>query len=86
MSPSRRQHEWIKMQLRLSGSSLAEVARELGVAKTTVTAVCQGHRRSRRIKAAIAAKLDLPAEALWPESTHADAALVAPEPGRDDMP
>ena len=67
MSPARRQHEWIKMQLRLCGSSLADIARELGVAKTTVTAVSQGLRRSRRIEAAIVAKLGMPPERLWPE-------------------
>jgi lambda repressor-like predicted transcriptional regulator len=59
MSPSLEQHERIKMQLRLVGSSLADVARELGVRATTVTCVSQGYRRSRRIEAAIADKLGL---------------------------
>ncbi len=67
MTRTRRQHERIKMQLRLRGSSLAEVARELGVTRTTVTAVCQGRCRSRRIELAIATKLGQTAEQLWPE-------------------
>ena len=53
------------MRLRLAGSSLAAVARELGVRATTVTSVSQGYRRSRRIESAIAGKLGLTAEALW---------------------
>lgn len=71
MSPSRRQHEQIKMRLRLRGSSLAQIARELAVARTSVTAVCQGGHRSRRIEAAIAAKLGVTPEQLWPSRYRA---------------
>lgn len=67
MTRTRRQHERIKMQLRLHGSSLADVARDLSVARTSVTAVCQGTHRSRRIEAAIAGKLGVSPEQLWPE-------------------
>ena len=66
MMPARRQHEWIKMELRLRGSSLADVARELGVTRSTVTAVCLGHRRSQRIESMIGMKLGMPVERLWP--------------------
>lgn len=59
------QHERIKMRLRLIGSSLSAIARELGVAATTVTSVSQGYRRSRRIESAIAAKLGVLPEDLW---------------------
>ena len=67
MAPARRQHELIKMRLRLQGSSLAAIARELSVARTSVTAVCQGGHRSKRIEAAIAAKLGLTPQQLWPD-------------------
>jgi lambda repressor-like predicted transcriptional regulator len=67
MSNALEQHERIKMRLRLAGSSLAKIARELGVAATTVTSVSQGYRRSRRIEGAIAAKLGKQAVSLWPE-------------------
>lgn len=60
------QHENIKMRLRIVGSSLAAIARELGVTGTTVTSVSQGYRRSRRIESAIAEKLGSSSEALWP--------------------
>lgn len=66
MALSLRQHERIKQQLRKRGTSLAEVARELTVAKTTVTSVSQGYRRSRRIETAIAAKLGRTPQQLWP--------------------
>lgn len=67
-------HERIKMRLRLVGSSLSEIARELGVRPTTVTSVSQGYRRSRRIEAAIASKLSCTAEHLWPDRYSASVA------------
>lgn len=75
-----RQHERIKMQLRLKGSSLADIARRLDVAPTTVTIVSQGFRRSRRIERAIAETLGIPEASLWPEryaTGHASATMVA---------
>ena len=41
MTGTREQHELIKMRLRLAGSSLACIARELGIQPTTVTATSQ---------------------------------------------
>lgn len=67
------QHERVKMRLRLAGTSLADVARELGVAATTVTSVSQGFRRSRRIEALIAQKLQTTPPRLWPDRYLADA-------------
>lgn len=67
LKAQREQHESIKSRLRLAGSSLAIVARELGLSPTTVTIVSQGVRRSHRIESAIAAKLGVPAATLWPE-------------------
>ena len=61
------QHELIKMRLRLVGSSLSAIARELDVRATTVTSVSQGYRRSRRIEQAIAIKLQERPEQLWPD-------------------
>ena len=65
MQPAMEQHEHIKMKLRLAGSSLSQIARELGVAATTVTTVSQGFRRSRRIERAIADALCVAPESLW---------------------
>lgn len=65
MRSSLERHEIIKTRLRLAGSSLAQIARELGVAPTTVTTVSQGYRRSRRIEAAIARALRVTPQALW---------------------
>lgn len=67
MARGLQRHERIKMRLRLAGSSLSGVARELKVAATTVTSVSQGYRRSRRIEQAIADKLGETPECLWPE-------------------
>ena len=67
MRNQRERHERIKMRLRLAGSSLAQVARELGVQPTTVTSVCQGQRRSRRIEDRIAETLRTTPAKLWPD-------------------
>lgn len=67
MARELQRHERIKMRLRLAGSSLSGIARELGVAATTVTSVSQGYRRSRRIEQAIADKLRETPEHLWPD-------------------
>jgi Ner family transcriptional regulator len=78
MRPSLEQHERIKMRLRLAGSSLADVARELGVAATTVTSVSQGYRRSRRIESTIAEKLRVSVEELWKDRYPSDGGDTRP--------
>lgn len=60
-------HEMIKARLRIAGTSLAQISRELGVSHTTVGMVCQGYSRSRRVEEAIADKLAARPESLWPD-------------------
>lgn len=60
-------HEQIKCDLRICGSSLRQISRELGVGATSVTTVCQGHRAARRIEAAIARELGTSPALLWPD-------------------
>lgn len=79
------QHERIKMRLRLAGSSLSDVARELGVAATTVTSVSQGLRRSRRIEALIAEKLATTPSRLWPDRYVDDGRRIRTSGGRHVM-
>lgn len=67
MTRELQRHERIKVRLKRAGSSLAEIARELGVTGSTVTSVSQGYRRSRRIERAIADKLRETPERLWPD-------------------
>lgn len=55
------------MRLRLAGTSLAQIARDLGVTPTTVTSVSQGDRRSRRIEHTIALRLSTTPDKLWPD-------------------
>jgi lambda repressor-like predicted transcriptional regulator len=66
-----KRHERVKMKLRLVGSSLSAIARELGVAPTSVTAVSRGRRRSDRIEWAIAHKLNSTPAQLWPQTLQA---------------
>lgn len=61
------QHELIKFQLRLCGSSMAKVARQLGVSQSSVTVVSQGYRRSHRIQSEIAGMLGMSPEELFPD-------------------
>jgi Predicted transcriptional regulator len=79
------QHERIKMRLRLAGTSLADVARELGVTSTTVTSVSQGLRRSRRIETLIAAKLQTTPQRLWPDRYPPVQKRVLPRSRRSAM-
>ena len=76
-----KRHERIKMQLRLAGTSLAKIARELDVQPSTVASVSRGKSRSRRIEARIAAVLAIPAERLWPDRYAGDSVESgAPDP------
>lgn len=67
MKSERKRHERIKMRLRVAGTSLSQIARALDVQPTTVTAVSQGQRRSRRIEEKIAEALSTTAAKLWPD-------------------
>lgn len=67
LQPKRKRHERLKVRLRLAGSSLAQIARDLGVQPTTVTSVCLGTSRSRRIEEHIARTLATTPSKLWPE-------------------
>jgi len=62
-SPAQRR-EYIKYQLRLRGTTLAEISRELGVSTATMSQVCLGVRRSDRVLSAIADRLGVSLEAL----------------------
>lgn len=56
---------WIKAQLELRKSSFADIARELGVSRQTVRkALDMSYPKMER---AIAVKLGLPPEVIWPE-------------------
>ncbi|MBO9401163.1 helix-turn-helix domain-containing protein [Shimia sp. R9_3] len=65
-------HERIKYDLRLLGTSLAQISRELGVSISSVSTVSQGYRRSERIQKAIAVQLGTSPEVLWPERYQTD--------------
>ncbi|WP_170362230.1 helix-turn-helix domain-containing protein [Ruegeria arenilitoris] len=60
-------HEQIKCDLRLKGSSLAKLSRDIGRSISSVSTVSQGYRRSDYVQKAIAEKLGTTPEALWPE-------------------
>ncbi|WP_017325672.1 helix-turn-helix domain-containing protein [Synechococcus sp. PCC 7336] len=59
--------EDIKAALRKAGYTLSEIAREFDVTPTTVSKIVKGSCRSRRIEAAIAEKLQVPIEEVFPE-------------------
>ena len=61
------QHDHIKWLLRTQGSSLADIARQLGVQPSAVTVVSKGQGRSRRIEQAIAKATGLSPSQLWPQ-------------------
>lgn len=65
MRPERKRAIWIVYQLKKRGSSLAEVAKNLGVKGCTVSGVINGHRSSSRVKAEVARIIGLPVEKIW---------------------
>lgn len=66
----RERREWIKYQLRLRGSSLAQVAREHGVSRDA--AILALRKPYPRMERAIASVLGLTPDRIWPERYDAD--------------
>lgn len=60
-------HERLKAELRIRGTSLARIARELGVSDAALSLVGKGYNRSRRIERALADAAGVSPEALFPE-------------------
>ncbi|MDF2143284.1 helix-turn-helix domain-containing protein [Paenirhodobacter sp. CAU 1674] len=60
------------MELRLRGKSIASVARDLDVLRSTVTLVSQGLRRSSKIEHALADAIGTTPEALFPDRYPAE--------------
>lgn len=65
-------HERLKMELRLRGKSIASVARELEVLRSTVTLVSQGLRRSLKIEKALADAVEKTPAELFPDRYAAE--------------
>lgn len=60
-------HERLKAELRIRGTSLAQLARDLGVSDTSLSLVGKGYHRSARIERALAEALGTTPEALFPD-------------------
>lgn len=58
-------HERLKMALRLNGTSLAQIAREVGVSRTTMSLVGLRKMSVPRVERAIAKVLDQPVDELF---------------------
>lgn len=67
MKANLERHELVKYRLRQRQTSLAKISRDLGIQPGSVTAVCQGYRRSKRVERALAEALDMTPEDLFPE-------------------
>lgn len=55
----------VKAKMVLERISQTQIADQLGITPGTVSAVVNGHRKSRRVQKAIAEKLGLKYETLW---------------------
>ncbi len=60
-------HERLKAELRIRGTSLAQIGRDLGISGTSMSLVGLGKHRSKRIERAIADALGTTPEKLYPE-------------------
>jgi len=67
MCPDIETHEIVKAKLRIAGTSLSAIARELSISHSTVTIVSQGHRKSARIQELIASKIGVEPQEIWPD-------------------
>jgi Ner family transcriptional regulator len=65
-------HERLKAELRIRGTSLAEIARDLGVSDAALTLVGKGFHRSRRIEKALADAVGMQLETLFPDRYKGD--------------
>jgi Ner family transcriptional regulator len=65
--------EDIKAALRKRGVTQADIARRLGVSKTTINYVITGKTLSRRVAEAIAEASGKPLKSLWPKKYEAAA-------------
>ncbi|WP_138473009.1 helix-turn-helix domain-containing protein [Poseidonocella sp. HB161398] len=70
-------HEQLKCRLRLAGSSMAEIARTLGIKQSSVTVVSQGYRRSHRVQSAIANQLGTTPQELFSDRYPAEEGSAA---------
>lgn len=63
-------HELLKMELRLRGTSMSQIAADIGVLPGSVTTVSQGRRRSKKIEAALADAVGKTVFELFPARYH----------------
>ena len=56
----------IKALIVLNGTSLTEIARTTGVTRQWVSMVVNGHKKSKRVRKAIAVAVGKSVEELWP--------------------
>lgn len=70
-------HEILKCRLRLAGSSMAKIARTLGISQSSVTVVSQGYRRSHRVQREIADQLGTTPQQLFPDRYEAEEGIKA---------
>lgn len=59
-------HEALKMSLRLKGTTLAEISREIGVSRTTMSLVGLRKLHIPRVEQALADALGKPVDELFP--------------------
>lgn len=65
-------HERLKAELRIRGSSLAQISRDLGVSDSALSLVGKGYHRSRRIEKALADAVGSTPEELFPDRYRGD--------------
>lgn len=63
---AQRRHRQVRAALECKGITLSQIAAELGVSPSSVSAVSLGRSRSRTIEEAICRYLDTDVATLWP--------------------
>lgn len=60
----------IKALIVLKGTSISDIARQARVSRQWVSMVVNGHKKSKRIRKAIAQAVGKPVEELWPNGNN----------------
>lgn len=76
----------IRALLLLKNITSADIARELGVSRTWMSLVVNGHKKSDRIRKNIANKLSMTVEELWPANDKGQKSTPLPPPVRLSSP
>lgn len=68
MNENKMRQHFVKMHLGISNMTMTEFAKSIGASRSNLSNVLAGRKRSAKIEAAVAKRVGLKVEDLWPAS------------------